>query len=373
MQILQVAERVADWQLSHLDEDYAPAAPGDQKSPRGWVFGALLIGLTALADRVPLPIYAQVIYAHGERDNWQLERRPFHADDYMIGQAWIWAFEHSNNPLAIAPVRQRLDAIIGAAPSVALDYGADPPPNAESACQVRWCWADALFMGPPTFAALTHATGDAKYLDYADREFWATVDYLLDPAEHLLVRDSRYFTRRSSEGKKIFWSRGNGWAYAGLARMLQLLPAGQPRRARYELLFRNMSSRLVVLQKKDGYWPVSLLDRPEGTPPETSGTAFFTFGLAYGVKAGLLPGAPYRRAALRGWAALERAVHPEGKLGWVQPIGAAPEAVSADDTQLYGVGAFLLAGAAMYDLAVSAGTTRAVREPLHRRPSYKTS
>jgi len=112
-----------------------------------------------------------------------------------------------------------------------------------------------------------------------------------------------------------------------------------------------MSARLVMLQKPDGYWPVSLLAPPAGTPPETSGTAFFTLGLAYGVKSGLLAEPVYRRAATAGWTALERAVHPDGRLGWVQPIGAAPDSVSADDTQPYGVGAFLLAGAARYDLA----------------------
>jgi len=214
-------------------------------------------------------------------------------------------------------------------------------------------------MGPPTFAALTHATGDPRYLVYADAEFWATVRYLEDPKEGLLVRDSRFFSRRGPHGEKIFWSRGNGWVYAGLARMLDLLPAGHASRARYEALFRRMSSRLVTLQKPDGYWPISLLSPSEGTPAETSGTAFYTFGLAYGVKTGVLTAARYCAAARRGWAALERSVAADGRLGWVQAIGAAPDAVSADDSQPYGVGAFLLAGTAIYDLAGGCAHSRA--------------
>jgi rhamnogalacturonyl hydrolase YesR len=352
-QVLALTERVADWQLAHL-APHTPKQPNDQASPRGWVYGALFDGLTALAATSPEPRFADAVIAHGKRERWALEARPFHADDYVIGRTWVWAYERTRDPAAIAPLKARFDAIIAAAPRNSLEFTDNPPPFMESACQTRWCWADALFMGPPTFAALTRATGDPKYLAYADSEFWATADYLFDRRENLFARDSRFFTRRGPGGEKIFWSRGNGWVYAGIARMLELMPADYPSRPRYVALFRKMSARLVGLQKADGYWPVSLLGAPENTPPETSGTGFFTFGLAYGVRSGLLPEPVYRAAAMRGWQALERAVQPDGKLGWVQQIGFAPDAVHADDTQLYGVGAFLLAGSEMYRLALQA-------------------
>ena len=124
--------------------------------------------------------------------------------------------------------------------------------------------------------------------------------------------------------------------------MLKTLPADHPSRPRYEALFRQMSDRLVALQKADGCWAPSLL-APEHAPPETSGTGFFVYGLAYGVNHRLLKGAKYDAAVARGWAALAAAVQPDGKLGWVQQVGYAPDHVSADDSQLYGVGAFLLA------------------------------
>ena len=106
-----------------------------------------------------------------------------------------------------------------------------------------------------------------------------------------------------------------------------------------------MSEKLITLQKPDGYWPVSLLGPKENTPPETSGTAFYTYGLAYGVRTGLLSEPRYRDATFKGWSALKAAVQPDGKLGWVQHIGVGPDAVKADDTELFGVGGFLLAGA----------------------------
>src|SRR3546814_356661 len=156
---------------------------------------------------------------------------------------------------------------------------------------------------------------------------------------------------RDDQGRKLFWSRGNGWVIAGIARMLQAMAPGDPQRPRYEALFKEMAARLVTLQKPDGYWSASLLDTDPGTKTETSGTAFFTYAFAWGVDAGLLDRATYRPAAIRGWRALVQAVQPNGMLGWVQQVGDRPDSVSASETQFYGSGAFLLAGTAMYDLA----------------------
>ena len=89
-------------------------------------------------------------------------------------------------------------------------------------------WCDALFMGPPAMAAVSASTGDRRYLDLADRLWWKTTDYLYDRTEHLYYRDSRYFDQREKNGRKVFWSRGNGWVIAGLARMLQDMPADYP-------------------------------------------------------------------------------------------------------------------------------------------------
>jgi unsaturated rhamnogalacturonyl hydrolase len=305
------------------------------------VMGAFDVGLAALADRDPH--YADAIYAQGRRQGWQLGGRPFHADDHVIAQAWIWAYARKHDPAMIAPVRKTFDTVIAASPKVSLDFVSD----GDGGCQVRWCWCDALFMAPPAWAGLTRTTGDSRYRAYAGKEYWATVARLYDRREHLFYRDSRFIGQRGSHGEKIFWSRGNGWVYAGLARLIPLLPKDDTDYPRYVSLFREMSARIVGLQKPDGYWPVSLLGPPRGTPPETSGTGQFTFGLAWGVDAGLLKDAKYRAAAIHGWHALEAATQPDGKLGWVQPIGAAPDKVTKDDTQLYGVGAFLLAATAV--------------------------
>ena len=43
-----------------------------------------------------------------------------------------------------------------------------------------------------------------------------------------------------------------------------------------------------------------------------------------------------------------KAVHADGKLGYIQPVGAAPRAAGFDATDVYGVGACLLAGSELY-------------------------
>lgn len=344
--ILNSAEKVAIWQLAHLDTGHKPTRPDDQMSPRGWVFGTFYDGLTALADVSTDPRFGAAVIAQGGQQNWALESRPFHADDYVVGRAWIWAYQRTGNRAAIAPLQQRLYKIMRASPSGSLEYGSNPPPYMESACQKRWCWADALFMGPPTFARLSRATGDVSYQIYADKEFKAAAAFLFDEKQNLFARDSRV------KGQNIFWSRGNGWVFAALVHMLEWTPADDPARNMYLKYFRAMANRLISLQKPDGYWPVSLTGNASGTPPETSGTAFFTYGLSYGVRTGILTNPHAREAAEMGWRALQKAVLPDGRLGWVQGIGVGPDKVQKEDTAPFGVGAYLLAASEMYLLAL---------------------
>jgi len=343
--VIKVATRVADWQVSHLDNfDYIPAGPHrlDTEGARDWIQAAFYIGLSHFADLTGNPRYVDAVLTHGEAQQWGFDPRPRHADSDATAAVWIWAAQRTHDDSKLAPTKARFDAVLASPSTVSLEFGTEEPPvRGGRPCQQRWCWCDALFMAPPAWMALTQATGDERYRAHADREFWASTDYLYDRAEHLFYRDSRFFEQRDSGGRKIFWGRGNGWVFAGLARILSELPAAHPSRPRYESLFKEMATRLVALQGSAGYWPVSLLV-PQETP-ETSGTGFFVYGLAWGVNHGLLPARQYRSPIQRGWTALVKAVQPDGRLGWVQRIGAGPDQVSAEDTQLYGTGAFLLA------------------------------
>ncbi len=347
--VLVSLERVADWQLTHLDDlSYMPRAGESARNPRDWQQAAFWVALTHLADRSRSPRYRDAILAKGRETGWRLGDRLYHADDHLIGAAWIWAARHGAGSEALAPARARFDDILAAPRTNTLTY--PMPGSGGPDCTPRWCWCDALFMAPPTLWALAKATKDMRYAAFADREYRATTGFLFDKSEHLYFRDSRFFDQRGTHGEKLFWSRGNGWVFSGLARMIPEIPARDPRRPYYVRLFREMAARLVTLQRPNGYWPPSLLADPAAAQDESSGTGFYVHGLAWGIKAGLLDRRTYLPAVARGWAALERAVQPSGMLGWVQQVSDRPDLVRAEDTQFYGTGAYLLAGAAVYDL-----------------------
>jgi rhamnogalacturonyl hydrolase YesR len=348
-EVLKLAERVADWQLARMDGQHITShMSGESREPRSWQQGAFWVGMTRFADVSKEPRFTKSILDMGRANGWTPGPRITHADDHVIAQPYLWATKHGAGPEAIAPLRATFDKILANPPVVHLsfyyakDYG-------ETQCLQRWCWCDAVFMSPPAWLELARQTGERKYRDYAMAEFWAATDFLYDPVEKLYFRDSRFFERRDDKGRKLFWSRGNGWVFAGIPNMLDALPPNDPDRARLEALFKTMAARLVEIQKPDGYWAPSLLG-PENSPPETSGTGFYVYGLAWGVNRGLLDAAVYRPAIGKGWTALTRAVAKDGRLGWVQQVSDRPETVNESDTQFYGVGAFLLAASAVGEL-----------------------
>ncbi|MBO9713863.1 glycoside hydrolase family 88 protein [Sphingomonas sp.] len=340
---IALATKLANWQLDHMDgAEHVSRVTTETKNPRAWEQAVFWIGVTALADAGNSPELRKAVLDMGRANQWLPARRPFHADDLVITQSYLWAAGHGAGPAAIGPTRKAFDYILAHRPRVTLAFYQPPSGYDDTECLKRWCWCDALFMAPPAMVELSRQTGDRRYRDYAMREYWATTDFLFDPAEHLFYRDSRFFERRDAQNRKQFWSRGNGWVFAGMARIIPLLEKGSADRVRMEALFREMAARLKELQKPDGYWSPSLL-APEDSPPESSGTGFYTYGIAWGIRAGLLDRKSYEPVARRGWAALTRAIQPDGRLGWVQQVSDRPEKVEPNDTQFYGVGAFLLA------------------------------
>jgi rhamnogalacturonyl hydrolase YesR len=205
-------------------------------------------------------------------------------------------------------------------------------------------------MGPPAWIRLYAATGEKAYLDFMVRKWWETSDYLYDQKEHLYFRDSSYFDRREANGKKIFWSRGNGWVMAGLVRVLQYLPADHSARPRFLQQFQEMAEKILACQQSDGLWRSSLLDPVNYPLKETSGSGFYCYALGWGVNQGLLDRGRFEPAVRKAWQSLAGCVTPEGRLTHVQPIGADPKKFDDNATEVYGVGAFLLAGSEVFRL-----------------------
>jgi rhamnogalacturonyl hydrolase YesR len=346
---IDAAVRLADWQLARMGQVVASRKTNETENPRSWEQAVFWVGMTALADAGGPPRIRQAIMKMGDANRWEPGHRTYFADDHVISQSYLWAVANGAGDAARAPTRRVFDKVIGEPAVTTLAFYVPPEGYGAAECLKRWCWCDALFMAPPAFVELSKQVVDDRYRTFAMKEWWATTDFLFDPVEHLYYRDSRFFERRDAKGRKMFWSRGNGWVFGGIARTLPGLPEGSADRKKLEALFVEMAARLKELQKPDGYWPPSLL-APEDSPPETSGTGFFTYGMAWGIKAGLLPRDQYEPVVRRGWAALTRAIQPDGRLGWVQQVSDRPESVEPADTQYYGVGAFLLAATAVAEL-----------------------
>ncbi len=184
------------------------------------------------------------------------------------------------------------------------------------------------------------------------KNWWRTSDYLYDKTEHLYYRDSRYFDKHEPNGKKVFWSRGNGWVLAGTVRMLQSIPDNYHGRQNFEKLFKQMADKILTLQQPGGLWHASLLDPKDYPEKETSGSGFITYALAWGVNQGILNKKQFEPAVLKAWSALTNCVNADGKFTHVQPIGGDPQKFDPNSTEVYGTGAFLLAGSEVYRMSV---------------------
>ena len=212
-----------------------------------------------------------------------------------------------------------------------------------------WWWADALYMVMPVMTKMYRLTGDDRYLEKLYQNLLYCDSIMFDTETGLYFRDGKYVYPRhkSQNGLKDFWARGDGWVLAGLAKVLQDLPADHRHRDFFEQKFRRLARAVADLQQPEGYWTRSMMDPAHAPGPETSGTAFFTYGLLWGVNNGLLPPKQYRDTIRRAWRYLtETALQPDDRIGYVQPIGerAIPgQTVDRHSEAPFGTAAFLLA------------------------------
>jgi rhamnogalacturonyl hydrolase YesR len=323
--ITKAMKLVADWQLSRL-----LAEPQVD-----WTWAALYAGFMAVPDKVAGDKYKQAMLHIGEQLNWQPGPRVMHADDQAVGQMYLEQYLLHQDPRMIAPMRARLDT------EIATPDPADPK-------RPLWWWCDALFMAPPVFADMAAATGDKKYLAFMDREWDITTALLYNRSKHLYFRDASYLDQHEKNGEPLFWSRGNGWVMGGIVRVLKELPAESPLRPKYVALFKEMAAEMLSIQGNDGLWRPGLLDADAYPLPEISGSAFITYAMAYGVNEGILDRATYWPAVQRAWAGMLAHIYADGRLGCIQPVGAAPGAFTETTSYVYGVGAYLLAGSEIY-------------------------
>jgi len=332
--VLHLMEKVADWQLAN------PTG----KKLNSWDYAPFYMGLMELYHLNGEEKYLSAIMEMGEKVNWEPRARPYDANVLAISQVFLELYEMTGEKYMIDKSRFVMDA--------PMMRWLEPEVHFEGNKYwwEWWTWCDALFMAPPAYAMLAKVKNEPKYREFMVKKWWRTSDYLYSEADSLFFRDDRFFDKQSENGAKVFWSRGNGWVVGGLARLLDYLPTDHPERKKFEQQFVEMCQKLAHIQMENGFWSSSLLD-PEHYPyKETSGTAFFVFAMAWGINQGLLSEAQFLPVIKKSWEALVSAVGRDGKLGYVQRVGDAPEAVKAEDSESYGSGAFLLAGSELYRL-----------------------
>lgn len=339
-EVKKIMEQVADWQIDHFRDTYS----GRKKAhhPLDWTNGALYVGMVKWAAMANDDKYYDWLKQIANENEWQLHRRKYHADDHTVGQMYIELYRKYNDEKMIEPTKEQFNFIMMHPSQSVLNW--KTPYH-----QDRWNWCDALFMSPPVWAKLYKLTGEQKYLDFMMAEYKASTDFLFDKKESLYYRDERYMTQED-HGTKIFWSRGNGWVFAGLTNIMNELDP-QSKEYKYFLkIYKKMAKKLLEIQTPEGHWAMSLLGQEFYPTPETSGSSFYVYGMAWGINNGVVDKETYGDAVEKGWNAMVSHVTEDGMLGYVQPIGAAPGEAWPDKTEVYGSGAFLSAGSEVYKL-----------------------
>lgn len=324
--------KVADWELKQAQPHFG----------RNWTWAVLYAGYMAAADSLHDARYRNAMEQMGEKFHWQLRSAVPSADDQSIAQTYLELYLRDRNPAQIAATQQALQRLMQG-------ENAHIPANQ---AQIPWWWCDSLFMAPPVWSRMYEATHRPEYLRYIDEHWWQTSATLYSAQWHLYYRDVTYLHVKGPNGKPVFWSRGEGWVMAGLARTLEYLPASDSHRAAYEAQLRQMAAEAVKLQDPaSGLWHSNLLDAKDYPLPETSGSALMTFALAWGVDRGILDRSTYVPAVRRAWSGLVHQIYASGRLGCIQQTGAAPAHYLPSSSYNYGVGAFLLAGSEVLQLS----------------------
>lgn len=272
-------------------------------------------------------------YNYGENDKHVL-----FGDWQICFQTYIdlYNFTGKNDPQKIARAREVMEYQMGTS---ANDY---------------WWWVDGLYMVMPVMTKLYNVTGNEMYLEKLHSYLTYANSIMYDDEAKLYFRDAKYIypKHKSANGKKDFWARGDGWIFAGYAKIIQDLPKNAKHRNEYISRFKEMAQALAAAQQKEGYWTRSILDPEHAPGPETSGTAFFTYGFMWGINNGILNKKTYLPVATKSWNYLTTfALQADGTVGYIQPIGekAIPgQVVDKNCTSDFGVGAFLLAAAEVY-------------------------
>lgn len=345
-QTLTAMLKVNDYFMEKYSDYKATSNVGRVRPSNIWTRGVYYEGLMHLYSIFPKESFYDYAYQWSDFHQWDYRNGPTtrNADDYCAGQTYIDLYRLNQEPLWIRKVKANLDMLV------------NTPQNDD------WTWIDAIQMGMPVFAKLGTTLHDTKYYDKMWEMYACSRNDigggLYNEEDGLWWRDADFVPPyKEPNGEDCYWSRGNGWVYAALVRVLSEIPKDEKHYQDYVDDFKAMTEALVKCQRKDGFWNASLHDPKNFGGKETTGTSLFIYGMAWGVNNGLLSRDEYLPIITKAWDAIVKdAIHPNGFLGYVQGTGKEPkdgQPVTYDsvpDFEDYGVGCFLLAGVEVYKL-----------------------
>ena len=315
-------ERVNDYWIAQNPE------PGNC----AWERAAYFLGNMAAIEVLKKPRYLEYAVEWAQANHWNFYDNAAHctvnADNVSCGETYLDLMENYGILGKMEHIR------------ATMEWTASDPHND------YWWWVDTMYMALHFYNRMGLLLEDDRLIDKAYRLYLNAKEerHLYDREEKLWFRDENFLPEiaRTAGGRKVFWARGNGWVFAGLARTLRTLPPEQKYYREYREVFTGMAQALEKCQCGDGFWRPSLLEPEEYPMPETSGTVLTVLGMVIGVRLGILP-ERYMECALRGFDALNReAVEASGRIGWVQVVALKPGPVKKEDSNDYAVGTYLL-------------------------------
>ena len=312
-----------------------------------WTRAVYYEGLMALHEIYPKEEFYQYALDWANSHEWGFRsgNTTRNADNYCAAQTYIDLYNLQPNPEKLKNTRSCMQKFLYT------------PQNDD------WDWIDAIQMGMPVFAKMGVLDNDERYFEKMYQMYMATRNEIGDNGlynedDGLWWRDADFDPPyKEPNGEDAYWSRGNGWVIGALAKTLAIIPEDAPHRKQYIDDLKEMAAALKKVQRKDGFWNVSLHDKKHFGGKELSGTALFVYGMAYGVNNGFLDRDEYLPVILKGWNAMvKEGLHDNGFLGYLQSTGKEPkdgQPLSYDkmpDFEDYGLGCFLLAGSEVYRL-----------------------
>lgn len=364
-EVMNILRQVNNYFMAKHSDPTLPTNVGRIRPSSLWTRGVYYEGLMALYEIDADEQYIDYTDRWARFHQWTPRNgvKTNDADDQCCGQTYVDRYLQSGGKEKIVHVITNLNKQMSTPNTKASVKQALREANANGELYGWWTWIDAIQMAMPLYMQVYKVTGDRRYADHAMKMYRWTRDTLagglFNEREGLWWRDKDFVAPyQTPDGKNCYWSRGNGWVYAALVRCMNQL---SPKDQYYKELkkdFLLMSSALKVCQRpEDGLWNPSLVSYADYGGKETTGTALFLYGMAWGIRKGILKEKKYKSVCDRAWEGLIRdCVHPNGFLGWVQGTGKAPSDgqplsyTKVPDFEDYGTGCFLLGGTEYYKL-----------------------